>query len=163
MKNFKALFNDWLNNEIGDQVNIIDNICKEIDYDPSIWFNKYLSRNSKDYGKDFIKEMLNEFVWFLNNEFGNCLLKYLEPSGYNIYDEPYISLNMELIYNIKGFNINNKGKRKFRKLIKSLSFNKRQELMKDKLFSFIVYKTKLKIFSKKEIRYLKLKLLNECN
>jgi hypothetical protein len=72
---------------------------------------------------------------------------------------------MELTYHLgKGFYISNKkGKKNFRKLIKTLTIDQRQELMKDKLFSYIVNKTNLKIFSKKEIRYLKLKKLNEFN
>lgn len=167
MGKFNDVFNDWIFDKINFQIEAIDKICDELDYDPLIWFRtQYIGRDCKDYtDTEFIKEMLSGFVWHLSQEFDKVLLKYLPPSGYNIYKEPYLSLNMDLTYNLKkGFYIRNKkGKKNFRNLIKILTIDQRQELMTDELFSYIVNKTKLKIFSKKEIRYLKLKKLNEFN
>jgi len=163
MENFKKLFFDWMTNKVDYQVEAIDKICNELGMFPNEWFSKYLNRNAKDYsGSDFLVEMLPDFVWYISKEFQKPLHKYIEPKGYNIFKEPYLAIGLNLKYNLNtGFSIKKKNKKKFIKLCSVLTLTQKQDLMTDKLFSYIVNQTNLKIFSKKELRALKLKKINE--
>ena len=52
-------------------------------------------------------------------------------------------------------------KKKFKKFCSVLTLTQKQDLMTDKLFSYIIIQTNLNIYSKKELRALKLKKINE--
>lgn len=159
MMSFKVLFNDWIRNITNSQLETIDEICELLGISANLWFANYFERN--DFTKqDFIHELRSSFIFYVAGEFEKCLLKYIEPSGKNIYREPYISMDFELDYiKNKGFIImNRKG---FNKISKKLTISQKEDLMKIKLFSTIVIQTKLKIYSKKDIRFLKIKSLNE--
>jgi hypothetical protein len=74
---------------------------------------------------------------------------------------------MSLVYNIEtagvqiDFDYEEEDEiKEIEELIRSISVDGKVELMKNKLFSYIINQTKLEIFSKKDIRYLKLKKLS---
>lgn len=163
MKSFKDVFNEWLSEKSNHYVYKIDKICSDLDIDPSIWFNNRFRKNMPDYdGNNIFEGMLDDFIGHIDSEFENSLLKYLPPRGYNIYREPYICVDYTLEYKKGKFRIAKNGRREWKKELKRLTLNQRAELMEEnKLFSQIVTQTKLKIFSKKDIRVLKLKKLNE--
>ena len=167
MKSFETTFNKWINNKIGSQIKIINKISIETDVDAEIWFNQnFLSRNVSDYsGTEFLDEMLEDYLCYIGQEFNKKVGKYLKSTGTNIYNKPIFDLYITLEYNFKNnyIFINEKyGCREdIENIIKSISLNDRNDLMKDKLFSYVVNKTKLNIFSDKDIRALKLKQLNE--
>ena len=163
MENFKNLFYDWVTNKVDYQVEAIDKICTELDIYPNEWFSKYLNRNANDYsGSDFLSEMLSDFVWHISREFEKPLVKYIKPEGYNIFKEPYLAIRLNLKYNLaNGFSIKKKNKKKFKKFCSVLTLTQKQDLMTDKLFSYIIIQTNLNIYSKKELRALKLKKINE--
>lgn len=163
MENFKKLFYDWTAKKVDYQLECIDKICFELDISADEWFKKFLNRNAKDYsGSEFLDEMLSDFVWHINREFQKPLLKYIKPEGYNIFKEPYLAISVNLKYNLKnGFRIKKKNKKKFIKFCSVLTLNQKQDLMTDKLFSYIINQTNLNFYSKKELRALKLQKINE--
>lgn len=163
MGEFKEFFNNWIYEKTYYQIDAIDKTCKDLEIYPSQWFSHFLNRDVGNYtGTEFLKEMLTDFVFYVSNQFSNRLLTYLPPEGYNIHNEPYLGLNLNLHYHLHdGFKVKKKNRKKFTKVCKKLTLTQKKELMKDKLFSFIVNQTKLKIYNKKEIRALKLKQLNE--
>ena len=165
MGELKERFNNWVYERTDYQLDAIDKICIDLDIYPNQWFSHFLNRNVGDYsGTEFMREMLSDFVFYVSNQFSNRLLTYLPPEGYNIYNEPYLGLNLNLVYHLhEGFKIKKKNRKRFVKVCKNLTLTQKKELMQDKLFSFIVNQTKLKIFNKKEIRALKLGQINEYN
>lgn len=165
MEKFNIIFNKFISKKVGTQIEQIEKICSDFDIDASIWFNNDFKRNYGCYtGTDFLKEMLPHFVYYLSGEFEKLILKYVEPSGYNCYKEPYLGLDMELEYcdgEFVVFNNKKEYKKSFKNVIKKLTLTQKEELMKNKLFCAIVNQTNLKIYSKSDIRVLKLKNLNE--
>jgi len=163
MENFKNVFYGWVTNKVDYQVNCIDKICNDLDISANEWFSKYLNRNAKDYsGADFLSEMLSDFIWHISREFQKPLLKYIEPEGYNIFKEPYLAITLNLKYDLNdGFSIKKKNKKKFVKFCSVLTVTQKQDLMTNKLFSHIINQTNLNFFSKKELRALKIKKINE--
>jgi hypothetical protein len=159
----RNIFNTFISDKVGDQLEIIDDLCLEFDLDPEIWFNFEFKRNIGDHsGSGFLKEMLPNFIYYLSKQFENQILRYVEPTGYNIHREPYLSIDWELEYeNGKFHNITDKKEYQESFDDLNLKLSQKKELMKNKLFNAIVTQTKLKIYSKSDIRALKLRQLNE--
>lgn len=158
---FKELFNDWIRNKTNSQLDTIDEICSLLDMSANLWFANYFEKNDFT-GMTFLHEMKENFVFYISCEFQKQLLKYIKPDGYNIYREPYISMDFDLDY-IKGKGFIIMSRKDFNKISKKLTLNQKEDLMKNKLFSTIVIQTKLKIYSKTNIRVLKIRSLNECS
>jgi len=161
MEKFKDIFNNFVEKKSKQDVEIITDLCLELNIDPNEWFNNHFLKRDISYhsGTQFLSEMLMSFVFYLEKQFEICLHKYIEPDGTNIYDEPYISTDYELLYNYNdGFFI--KHPKNFKKIIEALTLSQKVDLMENNLFSFIVNETNLKIYSKKEKRLLKLKFLD---
>lgn len=156
---FKDLFNDWIKDKTNSQLEVIDEICDLLGISANLWFAHYFDKNDFT-GQNFLHELRENFIFYVSLEFQRCLLKYVKPSGYNIYKEPYISMDFDLNY-IKGGGFIVMNHKDFNKIIKTLTLSQKEDLMKNKLFSTIVIQTKLKIYSKKDIRVLKIKSLNE--
>ena len=163
MEKFNNIFDKWIEDTCRNQVDAITKICDELEIDPTNWFkNDYLSyRTLGDFsGYDIINQMLDQFVFHIYKEFEKPLFKYVKPHGLNIYKKPYLALDLNLRYD-DGFYFTNK--KKVRKLGKTLTLEQKEDLMTDKLFSYIINKTNSEFFSRKEIRMLKLRKLNEFN
>jgi hypothetical protein len=159
------ILSTFITDRVGDQLKIIDGICFEFDIDPSIWFNYDFKQNlSSCNGADFLKELLPNFIYYISRCFERQILEYVEPNGYNIYREPYLHIDWELEYkNGKFHNVSDKKEyqKSFNEIIKKVKLSQRRELMKNKLFNAIVTQTNLEIYSKSDIRALKLMQLNE--
>ena len=159
METFNELFTNWINKKSKKQISKIDKICTQYDIDPSIW---WLIENSGDWaGADFFNQFLDDFIGYIDTQFENYLLRYLPSKVYTLDNKPYISVDYILEYKKNKFYIDKSGKKEWKKKFKELTLVQKTELMKEKLFSDIVNQTNLKIFSKKDIRVLKLKNLNE--
>jgi hypothetical protein len=158
---FKEIFDKWISKKVDFQIFEIDKIAKSLDINTKDWFNHYLSRSSGDYtGVDILNELLSNFTFDISRKFEKLLCKYLPPAGFNIHNEPYLGFFIN--YDIKyGFFLTKGNKRHIKILLKKLNISQKEELLKNKLFLYIIKETKLKIFSKKEIRFLKLKNINE--
>ena len=165
MEKFKDIFYSFINKKIGTQIEQIEQLCLDFDIDASMWFNKDFRQNFGDYsGTDFLNDMLPNFVYYLTRDFEKQILKYVKPSGFNIYKEAYLSIDMDLGYEDGKFVVLNDEKeyeKSFNDIIKNLTLTQRSDLMKNKLFYTIVYQTNLKIYSKNDIRALKIINLNE--
>jgi hypothetical protein len=162
MENFKDFFNNWIGQKVNYQLESIDKICNKLDINAEEWFKSFLERRMRDYsGSQFLDDLHSDFIYFIQMEFEKVLLKYVPASGKNIYQEPYIALEMTLKYAEVNdiFYIKEKGMENFRQLMLTLTLGQKEDLMENRLFSQIVNQTKLEIFSKKEIRLLKLKKL----
>jgi len=158
-KCFKDLFNSWITINTNSQLEIIDEICELLDIKADDWFSNYFQRNDFT-GDSFLRELRSDFIFYVSGEFEKQLLKYIKPSGYNIYKQPYLSIDLDLDYNKEiGFFVCNE--EEFDKYVKKLTLSQKEDLMQNKLFSTIVIQTKLKIYSNSDIRALKLKCLNE--
>ena len=162
MKNFRETFDKWISSKVDFQIAEIDKIAVNLDIDVEKWFkSEILIRNSGDYsGTDILNYLLSHFTFYISREFEILLCKYVTPKGYNIYHEPYLGFNIDYDEKI-GFFLRKKDKKKIKKIFNELNINKKQELLKNNLFSYMVNKTNMEIFSKKEIRLLKLKNINE--
>jgi len=168
MESFEKYFKDWINWKVEKQLKAIDTISIESGVDASEWFkNDFIKRQLNDYtGDDFLDVVLEDFVchfaWEFDKLFEGCL-----PIVYtNIYGEKSHGTFMALEYNKKtvGIKIAKRYNTKeeiedVENLIKSIPVEKRNDLMKNKLFSYVINQTNLEIFSKNDIRYLKLKNL----
>ena len=165
MESLKEYFNNWIIRKTDYQICEVDRICQEVDIDPTIWFNNHFIKNFGDFtDTDVLDEILSTFIYHIENKFSQYLLKYMPPDGLNIFNEPYISIDMDLKHKKSKLSIDKKGRKKFRKKISNLTLNQKVELMKEnKLFSYIVTQTNLEIFSKREIRVLKLRNLNDVS
>jgi len=162
METFKEIFNNYVDKKTNRDVKIITELCLKLDIDSKIWFKHYIKEEGGyQTGSDILTELMTNFTWYMTQEFDKCIMKYIEPDGKSILGTPYIHTEYELKYSHKNGFFMKDGK-SFSKIRKRLSLAQREELMKNKLFYFIVNETKLKIYSKKDIRYLKLKNLNEC-
>jgi len=165
MNKFEGVFNNWLNGVVGDGINEIDKICSLLDIDPTDWFNEYLIKRPGDCsGIDILTEMFPDFIFYVSKEFQKPINKYLEICGYNIYQEPMYGLYLNLGYDkVLGFFFFADDKASLTKTFDKLNIVQKQELMTNKIFSYIIHQTKFKIFSKNDVRFLKIKNLNEYN
>lgn len=164
METFKEVFDNYILKQTNKDITIISDLCIKFDINPNDFLKNYIKTNSgTGTGTDFFTELLETFIFYLEKQIDKELLKYVKYHGINIYKEPYLSINYELKYSTKkGFKI--KDKKNLEKfIINNLTVSQKQELLKNKLFSHIILQTNLKIYSNKDIRFLKLKNLHECN
>jgi len=169
MEKFKNIFNSYIDKKTDSDIQIIDKINEElylagIIIDIKKWFySDLLKKHSSDYsGTDILDTLLSHFVFFIDTEFKKTLYNYIIPDKINIHNEPYLSLNFDLeYYTNSGFYLNKKNKKRLKKSVKILTLDQKKDLMTNKLFFYMINQTKLKIYSKKEIRKLKLIALNE--
>lgn len=158
---FSQIFSEYIRIKTDKDMKIVDKICDEAKIDANLFFNFYLKQCSSYTGTDIFREILSDFLFYLHLEFQKLLLNYLEPDGKNIHKEPYLKYYLSLDWSKKsGLVASKKSSKRFKKL--PLTFSQKEELMKNYYFSYIVNQTNLKIYSKKDIRVLKLKSLNEC-
>ena len=169
MENFENYFNSWINDRVEKQLKAIDIIANETDIDSKDWFeNNFMKRQINDHsGDDFLYVILENFLCHLSNRFDKLFEDYLPVSYKNLYGESSYGTYMALVYNPKtdgvqiDFDCEEENEiKEIEELICSISVEGKIELMKNKLFSYIINQTKLEIFSKNDIRYLKLKNLN---
>lgn len=158
METFRNIFDSWISKKVDYQISEIDRISKELNIDVEKWFNKFKRRSSDYSGLDALNEFLSDFTFYISGEFQKLLLQYLLPKGFNIYNEPYLSVHIQ--YD-NGFFLDKEDTKEIKKHIKQLTLEQKQELLKNKLFSYLVDETKIKILTKKETRFLKLKTINE--
>ena len=163
MEKFRDIINNWFGKKLDEQIDIIDKICLELDIDSSEWFKSYISRTSHDFtGLDFFNEMLSSFLFYVSNKFDEPIKKFLPIKSYNIYKEPTYGILTELSYSRKkGFYFSNQEKKELKEILKKFTLAIKQELMQNKIFSYVIHQTNFKIYSKNEIRILKLKKLDD--
>lgn len=159
---FKEVFSTWIESKVNDQINLIDKIASDLNIDMKKWFHSYFLKRTSGYtDTDFLDELLSEFLFYLDTEFCKVLLTYIPPSGKNIYGEPCLSLDFNLICDKDRLNLKRKHAKNFENLVNTLSLSQKQELMKNNLFCYVVNQTNLKIYNNNDIRVLKLKTINE--
>ena len=166
----KNLFDDFMKKKVEKQLIIIDQLCEDMEIDPTEWFNSFI-QNTGDYsGTDFLNDFLSNFLFYISGEIQTLLLKSIKPDGYNMYKKPYIHNNLDLsegywligpTHETLKFEIKEKKKNKFLKLLDPLTLEQKSELLENKIFSYIIDATKLKIISDRDMRYLKLKKLEK--
>jgi len=162
MENFKEVFNNWINSKTQSQVEVISEICEEVGIDPKSWLTHYINRHGGDCsGTQILTDMGEMFAYYIETKFQDLFLKFLEPRGYNIYKEPYLGLEFDLEIKNKKLYAKKYHKKNFKKMCDKLTLDQKIELSENKLISYVVSQTNLKMFSKKEIRFLKLKKINE--
>jgi len=158
MKTFKETFEEWMNKKVDNQLSEIDKIATELDFDTKKWFEFYRRRNGDYSGTEFLENLLSDFTFHISREFQKILCQYVTPKWYNIYNEPYLGFCID--YESGNFFLNKGDKKILKKLFKQLTIEQKQELSKNKLFSYILDKTKAKLISKREVRFLKLNIIN---
>lgn len=170
MTDFEKFFKSWIDNKVSKQLKIIDEISKEIDIDSKDWFmNDFLSNSLGDHaGDEFLDVLLENFVCYLCYKFEDLFKGYIEPLSYSSYNnKPIYGMYISIGYNYKknclvidGYNTTEEIQY-IKKTLLSLTTENKIELMKNKLFVYIINNTKFDVFTDKEIRKLKLKNLNE--
>lgn len=169
MEKLENIFNSWLNSKLGNQISIIDEICKNTDLDTNIWFKSFIEDVGTYSGYDFLNSLLDAFSVYLKCEFEKNFLKYIKPEGYSIYNEPYYGMFIDIVDiseedNSVEFELtfDSESQEAFVKLTEKLNLSQKEELMKNKLFSYIINQTNFEFYSNNDIRALKLRSLDEC-
>lgn len=162
MDKINVIFNDWVNELVGDSFNQINELSEKLEIDNKKWFIHYLSRRRNDCtGYEIITEIFEDYIFYISRKFQEPINKYLPIAGYNIYKEPTYGLYINLGYNKDEFYFKNGDKEDLEKVLKKFSIQQKLELMENHIFSYIIKQTKFKIFNKSDVRYLKLKNINE--
>lgn len=165
METFRNIFNNFVSKNVDKQIEIIDELCNKYDIDASLWWKDYLKKDCGDFnGIDILTEMLDKFIYYLGRNIERQVLNYFEPKGYNIFKEPYLSIDIAYIdYNVNKnkFYYSPEYKENVEEALQKLKLDQKIELLKNKLFSDMVIQTKIEFLSKKDIRALKLRKLNE--
>lgn len=166
MEKLANIFNNWIDKKIGNQIFIIDTICEETELNQKLWFDNFLKNDMGLFsGTDFIDYMLEQFSVYLTSEFVYNFSKYIEPDRYSVSGKPLYDIFISIYGNSKKdnthfeFKIDDHNFEAFNNLLKKLTLIQKEELMKNKLFSYVINQTNTKIFSNNDIRLLKLNRL----
>lgn len=169
MEKLEIIFKNWIDEKIENQLSIIDEICENTDLDPKLWFDEFINYDIGTHsGYDFLESLFDNFSVHLKSEFEKNFLKYVKPEGYNIYNQPYYGTFIDIIDKTEDSNIffelsfDSDSQESLKNILEKLTLTEKSELMKNKIFSYVINKTKFNIFSKNDIRALKLRSLNEC-
>ena len=92
MKTAKQIFNRYLNEKVGNQISIVDEICEKTGLDTQKWFTFFIGELNMYSGDDFLNNILDNFSVYLTTEFEKKLVKYIKPTGYSIYNTPYYDI-----------------------------------------------------------------------
>jgi hypothetical protein len=160
----RDIFNKWVDKKAGEDFDRIDEISKKLNIDLVVFFKDYKKRRVDDcVGYEIITEMFNDFIFYVSKKFQEPINNFLVPSGKNIYGEPTYSLYVNLEYDKKEkkFYLLSEDKTDLKTVFKILTPHQKLKLLENHIFSYIIKQTKFKIFNKKDIRYLKLKKINE--
>lgn len=169
MKTAKQIFNRYLNEKVGNQISIVDEICEKTGLDTQKWFTFFIDELDMYSGDDFLNSILDNFSVYLTNEFEKKLVKYIKPTGYSINNTPYYDIFISVADITEDENdikfelvVDEEYIETFSKVIKKLTLTQKEELLKNKLFLYIINQTNLDFLSNNDIRALKLRFLNEC-
>lgn len=161
MKDFKEVFNKWLSDLIKNDFDEINKLSSLLKLNVEEFFNHFLSRRKDDCcGTEIITEIFDDFIFYVSMRFQDPINKHLPIAGYNIYKEPTYGLYINLKYDSEFF-FSKEDKRDLKRVFKKFTLSQKKELMQNHIFSYIINQTKFKIFSKKEIRCLKLRDIDE--
>jgi len=169
MNSFKDIFNNWVEKKTKKQIEIIDEICLETGIDPGDWFEYFLENDIDNFSEDeLLTEILNSFVCYLDSKFDEPFIEFLPDSMIkkNIFGGSYVDFYIELALKkskTKGYKFVSNNKKDIKRIRKFISISDREKIMKNKLVFYIINQTKMKIYSKNEIRYLKIKQLNNIS
>lgn len=163
MKTFRNIFDEFVSKKVDSQIKVIDELCIKYDIDADLWWKEYLKKDCGDFnGIDILTEMLDKFMYYIGRNLEYQLLNCVKPSGYNIYKEPYLSIDISFIeYKKDKFYYKPEYKENVKEALQKLKLDQKLELLKNKLFSDMLIQTKIEFLSKKDIRALKLRKLNE--
>jgi len=143
----RNLFNEFIYNKTSQDINEIDILCNELNIKPNDFWFFYLKHIDDFSETQFLTELISYFHWYLTIKLEETLLKYNIKFNYF-----YFSTEDNYIYLSGG----DKGYEEFKNKIINANFKIKQKLMKNKIFKYFMNKTKTKIFTKKQIRTLKL-------
>lgn len=169
MKTAKQIFNRYLNEKVDNQIYIVDEICEKTGLDTQKWFTFFIDELYMYSGDDFLNNILDNFGVYLTTEFEKKLVKYIKPTGYSINNTPYYDIFISVVDITEDENdikfelvVDEEYIETFSKVIKKLTLTQKEELLKNKLFLYIINQTNLDFLSNNDIRSLKLRFLNEC-
>jgi len=146
-KSLKNLFSDYIFIKTHKQIDKIDSLCFQLDVEPSDFWYYYLQHKSEFSETEFLTELLTYFHWFLDSK-----MEILFKS---------VGIKMgDFWFHAEGDKIqlgdNSSGLLEFKEKIIDADFKTKKKLMENKIFAYFMKKTKTNIFSKKQIRALKL-------
>jgi len=148
-KSFKSLFNDYVFNKTNKNIDKIDNLCLELGVEPSNFWYYYLNSNDGFSETEFLTELLTYFYYYLSSEVDKLFkendIKIEWFWFHTVGDKVYLGDGREPECLIE-----------FEEKIVNADFSVKKKLIQNKIFSHLIKKSKTNIFSKKQIRALKL-------
>ena len=160
---FDKIFKDWITKKSDSHVKWIDYMADETGLDPAEWFSLYLGELGHYAGDGFLISMSDSFSFFIYKKFEQLFMKYIPPRGHSMYNTPYLFDSFSVDVDLYQQKIVYENVSELATINNSLSVEQRMDLFQHKLYRYIMNETKTEIFTKKEIRQLKLKKINEVN
>ena len=147
----RKLFDDYVYNKTRQDIIKIDKLCIELDIEPNDFWYFYLKNKNDFSGVDFISSILTYFYYFLDNRVN----KVFENQGIKMHCFFfYTEENNVFLGN------SSEGLVEFKEKIVDADFDVKKKLVENKIFSHLLKKSKTNIFTKKQIRVLKLENLS---
>lgn len=143
MKTVRQLFNDYVYSNTKIKIKKIDKLCIKLDVSSEDFWKYYISQKGNFSETEFLTNLLSYFYYFLNISIDKLLKENNIVSNFCIdyTSKPNLSIiDYDSFYN---------------NVIKADTKIK-QKLMENKIFNYLIKKTKIDFFTKKEIRKLKL-------
>jgi len=145
---FKEFFNGWIDKNYGKQIASISQLCARFDIDPETWFVGYMKQNKEDYaGTGVFDNMEENFLWHLHKQFEAMIMANLPDlkkyAKAVTEDRFYIFEKFEMDFNFKSDKMTFNGLEEIIHFISLIPIEKRTELEKNNLYSYITTKIKI--------------------
>lgn len=140
---FKEFFNDWVDKNFGTQINSISKLCTRFDIDPEKWFVGYMKQNKEDYaGTGVFDNMEENFIWHLHKQFEAMIMANL-PDVKKYAPGSYLFEKFEMVFDFQSDKMIFNGIEEIIHFISLIPIEKRTELEKNNLYSYITTKIKI--------------------
>ena len=150
-KSLRMLFDDYVYKKTKKDIRKVDKLCAEFNIQPSDFWYYYLKSEGDFFETDFLTNILTYFYYYLDSE----------------TDKLFENLNIEMNYfffyseeDMVSLGDNKEGIKEFHEKIVDADFSVKKKLINNKIFSHLMKKSKINIFTVKQTRVLKLENLS---
>lgn len=148
-KSLKHIINNYIFFKTNKQINKIDKICYKLNINVSNFWRFYLKhKDEHNNTEDFLNDIFTYFHYYLDNELDK-LFKNLNIT----FQHFFFDMDKKSICMVNPEEFNEK--------ILNLDFKTKKKLTQNKIFAYFMKKCKVNIFNVKEIRVLKLEILQK--
>jgi hypothetical protein len=153
-KTVRELFNQFVYNKTDEDIKIIDKLCIELEVDQKGFWNYYITNLDHFSETEFLTEMLTEFYYYIGE------LNYDFLSSMNIEVDKFIFYLKygKITIDKSEYDLN---WLQFKKNVLGAKLSIRIKLMENKVFSLYMKETDTDMFTKRELRKIKIDILNK--